>query len=71
MAGDLGYDVHALGFTKASLWDGAPLEDRVAFARRQLCVGPEHDEEIAAFFEAAGAGERRELATLWWDVPDR
>ncbi|MGO9196501.1 MAG: methyltransferase domain-containing protein [Acidimicrobiales bacterium] len=71
VAGDLGYDVHALGFTKASLWDGAPLEDRVAFARRQLCVGPEHDEEIAAFFEAAGAGERRELATLWWDVPDR
>jgi hypothetical protein len=41
--------------------------ERVAFSRRLLCVGPEHDDEIAAYLDAA-AGERRELTTLWWDV---
>jgi len=64
---ELGYDVHVARFAHRSLWDSAPLEERVAFARRQLCVGPEHDAEIAGFFEAAGSDTRRELVTLWWD----
>jgi SAM-dependent methyltransferase len=67
VATELGYDVHAVRFQQPSLWDHAPTGERVAFARRQLCVGPEHDDEIAAFFEAAGAGQPRALATLWWD----
>ena len=66
----LGYDVHAEPFEHRSLRDGAPLEERIAFARRQLCVGPERDEEIAAYFEldAAGTDRPRRLATLWWDA---
>jgi len=60
VATEIGYEVHAVAFQHTSLWDGAPSEERVAFARRLLCVGPEHDDEIAAHFEAAGEGERRE-----------
>jgi SAM-dependent methyltransferase len=67
VATELGYDVHVVRFEEPSLWDRAPIEERVAFARRRLCTGPEHDAEIAAYYEAAGGRERRELATLWWD----
>jgi hypothetical protein len=67
VATEVGYDVHVVRFEQPSLWDREPTEQRVRFARRQLCVGPEHDEEIAAYFKAARAGERRGLATLWWD----
>lgn len=69
VAAALGYDVHVESFEHRSLRDGAPLEDRVAFARRQLCVGPERDDEIAAYFvgDATGAGNRQ-LVTLWWDT---
>jgi SAM-dependent methyltransferase len=42
-------------------WD----DQRVAFVRRRLCVGPERDEEIARFVEANGP-ESRELVTMWW-----
>jgi len=67
----LGYDVHVARFDRPSLWDLASLDERVAFARRQLCVGPERDEEIATYFQSrsGGRGERRDLATMWWDVP--
>lgn len=69
---ELGYEGHLERFSESSLWDDSPLEVRVAFARRRLCVGPEHDEEIAAFFsELDRAGSTRELATLWWDAPSR
>jgi SAM-dependent methyltransferase len=64
----LGYDVNVVRFQQPSLWESAPAEERIAFARRLLCVGPEHDDEIAAYFGAT-AGERRELATLWWERP--
>jgi hypothetical protein len=69
VAAALGYDVHVVPFEHRSLRDGAPLEERVAFARRQLCVGPEHDAEISAYFEGeAAAAGNRQLVTLWWDT---
>ncbi|MHB1987995.1 MAG: class I SAM-dependent methyltransferase [Acidimicrobiales bacterium] len=71
VATELGYDVGMRSFERPALWDAAGHDDRVAFARRQLCVGPEHDDEIAAHFEAAGAAPSRELTTLWWDLPVR
>jgi hypothetical protein len=67
-ATELGYDVHLARFERPSLWDHAPYEERLAFSRRRLCVGPERDEEIAAHLQAAGSGEPRRLVTLWWDT---
>ncbi len=65
----LGYDVHLERFERASLWDGAPRGERVAFARRRLCVGPEYDAEIGAYLEErlTSGEDRRALVTLWWD----
>lgn len=37
----------------------------VAFARRRLFVGPEHDPEIEAFLRSQQAQEQR-VAALWW-----
>jgi len=71
VASELGYDVRVARFAQPSLWDSAPTEERVAFARRQLCVGSEHDDEIASYFESADAVERRQLVTLSWDPPAR
>jgi SAM-dependent methyltransferase len=68
VATEIGYDVHVAHFERPSLWDSAPADERVAFARRQLCVGPERDEEIAVHLETAYPGDRRELVTLWWDA---
>jgi len=69
-AGDLmrlmGLEVHVERFERPSLWYDAPLDERVAFARRRLCVGPEHDAEIQAYIEEKAGGPRR-LVTLWWD----
>lgn len=70
VAKELGYGVKIVRFEQTSLWGRAPAEERVAFSRRLLCVGPEHDAEIAAYFDTA-TSERRELATLWWDPAPR
>lgn len=66
VAREMGLAVQVEGFEQASLWDEAPLEERVAFARRQLCVGPAYDAEIAASLESQPA--QRRLVTLWWDT---
>jgi len=63
---ELGYEVNVVRFERPSLWGTGTMEERVALARKQLCVGPEHDDEIAAHF-ATAAGENRELTTLWWE----
>ncbi|MHB1486694.1 MAG: class I SAM-dependent methyltransferase [Acidimicrobiales bacterium] len=65
VAAALGYDVHVEGFEQASLWQEAPREEGIAFARRRLCVGPEHDTEIAAYLDET-AKASRQLVTLWW-----
>lgn len=62
----LGYDVHVERFERPSMWDEAPRSERIAFARRRLCVGPEHDDAIGAFCDAT-VGDSRELVTMWWD----
>ncbi len=65
----LGFEVHEERFEQPSLREGAGLAERVALARRRLCVGPERDEEIAAFFEGRSPDEqRRSVVTLWWDT---
>lgn len=62
----LGLDVHVERFEQKSLWHGAELSERVAFARRRLCVSPEFDSVIAELLESSGLDER-ELVTIWWD----
>ena len=61
----LGYDVHVERFERPSLWHDAPREERIAFARRRLCVGPERDAEIGAYLDQTVALDRK-LVTLWW-----
>jgi hypothetical protein len=62
----LGYDVHTERFERPSLWHEAPRDERIAFARRRLCVGPDRDADIGAFLDQAGDPDRK-LVTLWWD----
>lgn len=45
----------------------ADPEQRVAFVRKRLCLGPDRDEDIAAALERAPMPSSRELVTLWWD----
>jgi len=70
MAVTLGYIVHIERFERPSLWHDAPRDERVAFARRRLCVGPEHDTEIGAYLDQT-ADLGRKLVTLWWDPTAR
>jgi SAM-dependent methyltransferase len=64
----MGLGVHAERFEKPGPWSTANIAERVAFARRRLCVGPDHDAEIEEFVRSA-AGTQRTVVTLWWD-PD-
>ncbi|MGH9300133.1 MAG: class I SAM-dependent methyltransferase, partial [Acidimicrobiales bacterium] len=63
----LGYGVHVDRFEESSTSAKAPIDERVAFARRKLCAGPEHDEEIASYLSAT-ADQPEELVTFYWDV---
>jgi SAM-dependent methyltransferase len=62
----LGYDAQVERFERLSLWHEWPHDERIAFARRRLCVGPEYDAEIGAYLDYA-ENEPREVVTLWWD----
>ena len=64
----LGYDTHIDRFQHHSLWHDWPRAERVAFARRRLCVGPEYDAEIGSFLDDIEQVPR-EVITLWWDRP--
>jgi SAM-dependent methyltransferase len=66
VAASLGYDVHLERFEGPSLWHDAPRYERIAFARRRLCVGSEHDTEIGAHLDQT-ADVPRQLVTMWWD----
>lgn len=66
VAAALGYDVHVERFERPSLWHHWPRDERIAFARRRLCVGPEHDAEIGAYLDQP-IDMPREVVTLWWD----
>jgi len=62
----LGYDVHIERFERPSLWHDAPREERIAFAHRRMCVGPEHDAEIGVYLDRTTELGRK-LVALWWD----
>jgi len=66
VAAALGYDVHVEHFEALSLWHDWPRDERVSFARRRMCVGPEHDTEIGADLDRT-VDLPRQLVTLWWD----
>jgi SAM-dependent methyltransferase len=62
----LGYEVHLERCDEPSLWHQWPRDERVGFARRRLCLGPERDAEIGALLDRATDVPRR-VVTLWWD----
>jgi hypothetical protein len=66
VAGALGYDVHVERSHEPSLWHEWPRPERVASARRRLCVGPDRDAEIEAHLDRTADVPRR-LITFWWD----
>jgi SAM-dependent methyltransferase len=63
---EMGFGVHSERFERPGPWSTANIAERVAFARRRLCVGPEHDPEIEEFVRSV-AGAPRIAVTLWWD----
>lgn len=58
----MGIDVRVERFLAPPAWAGAGAQ-RVAMARRRLCVGADRDEEIARLLPSGG----RRLVTIWWD----
>lgn len=66
LAAALGYEVHVERFERPSIWHEAPREEGVTFARRRLCVGPDHDAEISAYLDHI-ANLPRQLVTVWWE----
>jgi SAM-dependent methyltransferase len=63
-----GIPVKVERFTKPAVLHMAPLAERVAFARRRLCVGPEYDPEIERFLLSDALPAQRPTVTLWWDL---
>jgi SAM-dependent methyltransferase len=64
---EAGLNIHAEEWERPSLWAGVERAERVAFARRRLCVGPERDAEIDALLGPDHEGPLRRAVTLWWD----
>jgi len=64
----LGYDTNIDRFQHHSLWHDWPRPERVAFARRRLCVGLEYDAEIGSYLDDVEQVPQ-EVVTLWWDRP--
>lgn len=62
----LGYDVHVERFEEPSLWYEWPRDERLAFARHRLCLGPGHDAEIGGYLDRT-VDLPRPVVTLWWD----
>ncbi|HZT67773.1 MAG TPA: methyltransferase domain-containing protein [Acidimicrobiales bacterium] len=59
----MGLPVVVERFRRPTLWNHQHRAHRVEFARRRLCVGPEHD---AAIEQMLPEGDRQ-LVALWWD----
>lgn len=64
---ETGLEVHAEAFERPSLFTGVPRADRVALARRQLCVGPERDAEIDALLDPGHGQALHRFVALWWE----
>jgi len=68
VAAELGFDVQLERFEQTALWHGSERDERVAFARRRLCVGSEYDPFISEWLARSGEEvQNRKLVTLWWD----
>lgn len=63
---EIGLEVHTARFERPSLSGGMERSDRVALARRQLCVGPERDVEIEALLGSRNDASLRQFVTIWW-----
>lgn len=65
---EAGYEVHVERWERSMNLDRA-LDDRVAFARKRLCLGPERDPELRELFERYPPPIARATATVWWAPP--
>lgn len=63
-----GYDVHVERWDRSMNLDRS-VDDRVAFARRRLCLGPDRDPEIRDLLERYPPPVTRATSTLWWTPP--
>ncbi len=66
--GEMGLPVRHEESKRPSLWKKGDRADRVAFARRRLCLGPERDTDIEALLPPPEEEPPERLVTLWWDV---
>lgn len=60
-------DVHVEEWERPPLWSEVDRAERVTFARRRLCVGPEHDAEIDALLGPDHERAPETVVTLWWE----
>lgn len=65
---DLGLDPKSERWSMKGHTMSLPVDDRVAFVRRRLCVGPERDDDVRAALERHPFPDTRGFVTLWWDV---
>lgn len=63
-----GYDVHVERWDRSMALDRS-ADDRIAFARRRLYLGPDRDPEIRGLLERYPPPTTRATATLWWTPP--
>lgn len=63
---EAGSDVHVERWEQDTTPQAATPEDTVAILRRQLCVGPERDEEIRELLDEHPPPATRPTVTLWW-----
>ncbi len=64
---EMGLPVRYEESERPSLWREVDPAERVAFARRRLCLGPDRDADIEALLPPP-EDEPQRLVTLWWDV---
>lgn len=65
---EAGYDVGVARWER-SMGLGQTVDERVAFARKRLCLGEDRDDEIRRLFEHYPPPSSRPAATLWWSLP--
>lgn len=65
---EAGIDVQVERWEQDTTPQAGTSEDTVEVLRRQLCVGPERDEEIRALLERHPPPTSRPTVTLWWSV---
>jgi precorrin-6B methylase 2 len=64
--GDIGLHVEAEEWERPAFWSGVDRAERVAFARRRLCLGADRDPEIDALLDEGDDSHWERAVTLWW-----